>query len=405
MKYLKYRLLTVSFLVGLMLCSGITFAQPKKGFPMNLKKFPLTDFYNTSSTFAKNGKPGDLIRSEKFDGYVVPPGVTATRILYGTKTSKGDVAVSSGVVLIPPGEAPKGGWPVIAWAHGTSGANRKCAISLTAMGFAMYRIPNAHLKNGYAVVATDYAGLGSDSAVAYMDRIGNAWDVIYSVKAAQKAVPSLGRRWLAIGHSAGAHTMGGVAELQADINDPSYLGIVSLSGLGNARDPMVFISKDNPVLAFFICVSVKARYPAFEYTDVLTDKGLELFEQVKSKCQGPGFGPPGPSPIKGSEALKKDWDLNPYIDKYFKMDESGQERYKGPALVLIGEMETPHTMKNDPAVAKRMCQQEVDVLLKIISGANHVSLLGLAIEDQTKWIADRFAGKEYPCNCETILKK
>jgi len=72
---------------------------------------------------------------------------------------------------------------------------------------------------------------------------------------------------------------------------------------------------------------------------------------------------------------------------------------------LIGEMETPHTMKNDPAVAKRMCQREVDVLLKIIPGANHVSLLGLAIEDQTKWIADRFAGKEYPCNCETILKK
>jgi len=115
MEYLKYRMLTVSFLVGLMLCPGITFAQPKKGFPMNLKKFPLTDFYNTSSTFAKNGKPGDLIRSEKFDGYVVSPGVEATRILYGTKTSKGDVAVSSGVVLVPPGDAPKGGWPVIAY--------------------------------------------------------------------------------------------------------------------------------------------------------------------------------------------------------------------------------------------------------------------------------------------------
>jgi hypothetical protein len=402
---MKYRLLTVGFFVVLMLCFGTTFAQQKKGFPMNLKKFPLTDFYNTPSTFSNNGKPGDLIRWENFDGYVVPPGVKATRILYGTKTSRGDLGASSGVVLVPPGESPKGGWPVIAWAHGTSGASRECAISLTAMGFAMYRIPNAHLKSGYAVVATDYAGLGSDSAVAYMDRIGNAWDVIYSVKAAQKAVPSLGQRWLAIGHSAGAHTMRGVAELQADINDPSYLGIISLSGLQNSRDPMVSIAKMDPPLAIFICISVKSHYPAFEYRDVLTPKGLKLFEKVRSRCQGPGFGPPGPSPIKGSEALKKDWDLNPYIDKYFKMDETGQERYKGPALVLIGENEKPYTLTNDPAVAQRMCQQGVDVLLKIIPDANHFTLLGQAIDDQKKWIADRFAGRETPNNCEKIFKK
>jgi pimeloyl-ACP methyl ester carboxylesterase len=252
-------------------------------------------------------------------------------------------------------------------------------------------------------VATDYAGLGSDSPVAYMDRIGNAWDVIHSVKAAQKAVPSIGRRWIAVGHSAGAHAMRGVAELQAEINDPSYVGLVSMSGLGNARDPMLFISKMAPQLAFFICISVKARYPDFDYADVLTDKGLALFEQVKGRCQGPGFGRPNPSPLKGSEALKKDWDRNPYIDKYFKMDESGQERYRGPALVLIGDMETPHTMKNDPAVAKKMCQQGQDVQFTMIPGGNHFNLLHKSLEAQMKWIADRFAGRKIPNNCETIL--
>lgn len=397
---MRFRLLYVCLMVGLLLFSGVTFAQPKRGVLMNLKKFPLTDFYDTPATFAENGKPGDLIRSENFDGYAVPPGVKATRILYGTKTSGGDLAVSSGVVLVPPGEAPKGGWPVIAWAHGTSGVNRRCAISLTAMGFAMYRIPNAHLKNGYAIVATDYAGLGSDSAVAYMDRIGNGWDVIYSVKAAQKAVPSLGKSWLAIGHSAGAHAMRGVAELQADINDPYYLGIVSLSGLQNSRAPMVSIARKDPQLAIFICISAKGLYPAFEYRDVLTDKGMDLFEQVKSRCQGPGFGPPGPSPLTGAEALKKGWDRNTHVDKYFQMDETGEESYKGPALVLVGEKEEPHTLKNDPAVGRQMCKQGVDVVLKIIPDANHFSLLGLAIEDQKEWIAGRFASEEVPSNCD-----
>ncbi len=395
MNHLNYRILAFGLLAGL---------PPNVGGGKPKELFPLTDFYDTPESFASTGKPGDLIRSMEFDGYVIPQGAKATRILYGSTNSQGGLAVSSGVVLVPPGEPPEGGWPVIAWAHGTSGVDRTCAPSLTAECFANYRVPDTYIKKGYAVVATDYAGLGSDSPIAYMDRVANAWDVIHSVKAAQKVVPSLGRRWIAVGHSAGAHTMRGVAELQTDINDPSYLGFVSMSGLGNARDPMIFISKMAPQLAFFIIISVKARYPDFDYADVLTDKGLELFEQEKARCQGPGFGPPEPSPLKGSEALKKDWDRNPYIDKYFKMDESGQEKYRGPALVLIGDKETPHTMKNDPAVAKRMCQQGVDVLLKIIPDAEHVTLLGKSIKEQVDWIADRFAGREIPSDCETILK-
>lgn len=404
MKYLTIILMGSGLLLGFVLFPEKALGQPKRGFAMNLKKFPLTDFYDTPRDFSESGQPGDLIRSEKFDGYAVPIGVKATRILYATKTSAGNLAVSSGVVLVPPGETPKDGWPVIAWAHGTSGADRKCAISRTAMGFAMYRVLNAHLKNGYAIVATDYAGLGSDSEVAYMDRIGNAWDVIYSVKAAKKAVGSLGPRWIAMGHSAGAHAVRGVAELQADIDDPAYLGIISMSGLQNSRDPMVNIAKTAPQLAFFILHSVKSRYPEFDYADVVTEKGLVLFEQVKTRCQGPGFGRPGPSPLTGAEALKEDWDLNPYVDRYFKMDESNQERYKGPALVLIGENEKDYTLKNDPAVAKRMCEQGVDVLFRIIPDADHVSLLGKSIDEQVGWIADRFAGREVISNCESLLK-
>ena len=349
----------------------------------------------------ETGKPGDLIRSEEFEGYVLPQATKATRILYGSTDSQGGLVVSSGVVLIPQGEAPKDGWPIIAWAHGTSGAHRTCAPSLTAECFFNYGAPNRYIDKGYAVVAADYAGLGSDSPIAYMDRIGNAWDVINSVKAAKKAVPSLGPRWIAVGHSAGAHAMGGVAELQAEINDPYYLGFISLSGLGNARDPMVFISKKAPQLGFFICLSVKERDPDFDYSDVMTPKGLELFEQVKTRCQGPGFGRPAPPPIKGTEALKRDWDRNPHIDKYFKMDETGQEKYKGPALVIIGENETPHTMKNDPEMAKRLYQQGQDVVLTIIPYANHFNVLRRSIDVQLDWIADRFAGKKIISSFET----
>jgi hypothetical protein len=61
-------------------------------------------------------------------------------------------------------------------------------------------------------------------------------------------------------------------------------------------------------------------------------------------------------------------------------------------------------MKNDPAVAKRMFQQGQDVQFTMIPGGNHFNLLHKSLEVQMKWIADRFAGREIPNNCETILK-
>ena len=41
---------------------------------------------------------------------------------------------------------------------------------------------------GYAVVATDYSGLGADSGKPVLDMQSNAFDVIYSVPAARAAV-------------------------------------------------------------------------------------------------------------------------------------------------------------------------------------------------------------------------
>ena len=42
----------------------------------------------------------------------------------------GEPVLATGVVLVPSGEPPAGGWPVIAWAHGTAGVARVCAPSL-----------------------------------------------------------------------------------------------------------------------------------------------------------------------------------------------------------------------------------------------------------------------------------
>src|SRR6267378_6659583 len=81
---------------------------------------PITDFYSTPPNLAAS-KPGDLLRKEAFTGYSLPKGGTAVRILYHSLDATGQDVATSGVVLVPAGTPPPKGWPVIAWAHGTSG--------------------------------------------------------------------------------------------------------------------------------------------------------------------------------------------------------------------------------------------------------------------------------------------
>jgi hypothetical protein len=63
------------------------------------------------------------------DGYALPKGVRAVRILYHSRSASGQDVAASGVVLLPAGHPPVGGWPVIAWAHDTSGVARISALN------------------------------------------------------------------------------------------------------------------------------------------------------------------------------------------------------------------------------------------------------------------------------------
>src|SRR5579864_9536808 len=91
--------------------------------------FRLTKFYDTPEPLPA-GKPGDLIRSVDFDQYDLPGDVSAVRILYHSRSAKGEDIATSGVVLFPDKKTPTGGWPVIAWAHDLNGVARDCAPSL-----------------------------------------------------------------------------------------------------------------------------------------------------------------------------------------------------------------------------------------------------------------------------------
>src|SRR5271165_2247970 len=97
----------------------------------------------------------------------------------------------------------------------------------------------SYLENddlGYAVVATDYAGLGTEGRHAYIDMLSNATDVVNSIPAAHAAVPDLSKKWLVIGHSQGGLSSLGVAQLEGGMRDPNFLGTVALAGASDLQD-------------------------------------------------------------------------------------------------------------------------------------------------------------------------
>jgi hypothetical protein len=91
-----------------------------------------TDFYRAPASEAV-GAPGTLVRQELIDG--TPLGATTYRVLYRSTGLDNKPIMVSGVVIVPPGDPPPGGRPIVAWAHPTSGVVPRCAPSLAIFLF------------------------------------------------------------------------------------------------------------------------------------------------------------------------------------------------------------------------------------------------------------------------------
>ena len=134
-------------------------------------------------------------------------------ILYTSKSPQGKQIAVSGSVSIPKGKAPKGGWPVISWAHGTTGAADSCAPTRVRPNspvgpYVAYVKPQLQdwIDAGYAVVATDYQGLGTPGPHPYLVGEAEGRSVLDMVSAAQQLKPSIGNKFLIAGHSQGGQS-------------------------------------------------------------------------------------------------------------------------------------------------------------------------------------------------------
>jgi hypothetical protein len=364
-------------------------ATPAKGFrpPATL---PLTSFYDTPRPLPP-GKPGELIRSEPIDEYNLPYELSAVRILYHSRTTNGEDMPLSAVILIPDGKPPAGGWPVIAWAHEFRGAARQCAPSLMKnLGAGPILAMYANL--GYAVVATDYSGLGADSRKPVLDMQSNALDVIYSVSAARAAVAQIGPKWIALGPFQGG--MAAVAVAESDLRDPNYLGSIATSGVGDAQEAYQHFAQGSSNRMLLVLAStVKALYPEFQVSDMLKDTALPAYQRVAQTCGGET------EPDFTNGMLKPGWESNRFVKEFFSRNTPGQKPAHGPLLVISGEADRAIPAEMTEKTVAHMCKQGSRILFLKYPDLDASGVMGASVADQISWIKARFAGYVAPGNC------
>jgi len=242
--------------------------------------------------------PGSVVEVEPLPADLWIPGTAdAQRITYWSIGSDGSPALSSGAVYVPPGDAPDGGWPVVAWAHGTSGLADDCAPSLVgpALPERDYPYLGRWLEQGYAVVSTDYVGLGTPGVMPYLDGKVEAHSVVDSVKAARAVDESLSNKWVVVGQSQGGGAAITTARYATEYGGETldYRGAVGTGVPANIELTLLPLGPGVPPTAipagltsylFYILAGLRSAHPEIDLDSYLTPLGARYVDAAEQLC-------------------------------------------------------------------------------------------------------------------------
>ncbi len=251
-----------------------------------------------------------------YDGPIPPPGTTiesvpldpalsltgagpAYRVLYSTVDQHDQPAVSTGAVFLPPGPAPEGGFPVIAWAHGTVGLGDDCTPSALPRSPRDDEYLSHWLNQGYAVVASDYAGLGTPGLMSYLNSVTTAHGVVDSVIAAHDMGLPLSPEWAIVGQSQGGGAAVASARWATEFSAGTGLDYRGVVATGTPANIDNFVRQAGPALELpelgpvanaytaYILAAFREARPALDINSVLTAEGLAAAERAETVCVRP----------------------------------------------------------------------------------------------------------------------
>ncbi len=240
-----------------------------------------------------------------------PPNAAESVVMtYKMQGIKGQETQATALVFTPKTEPPAGGWPIMAWAHGTVGVGDDCAPSRNRL-IVEGLLPDVHTQKmidsfvqaGYVVVAPDYEGLGEPSG-RELHPFLNLKSEAYSITDAVVATKSwLGNKasnkWAVVGASQGGHAALGAAQYAARAN-MDYKGVVAFAPANNLEmieslSDMAVAQRGlfNQILSYsvldtltaYMAAGMKSVYPTEPvYSIVFKSPTDKVAEKAESEC-------------------------------------------------------------------------------------------------------------------------
>ncbi|WP_067815677.1 lipase family protein [Nocardia inohanensis] len=290
------------------------------------------------------GEVGTVTSTAPLAAVATPPGsVNSERFLYSTTTAREQGTTASAAVYFPPGPAPAGGWPVIAWAHGTIGLGDRCAYSIDgpAARERDWAYLGTWLSQGYAIVAADYAGLGTPGDHPYLNGTVEAHNVVDSVKAATRHYPSLSKKWAVIGQSQGGGAAVTTARYATEFGGPEldYRGAVGTGVPAYIEDALLAVGPQVPpfklgshttAYVLYILAGLRTTYPELNIESYLTDSGRDWLNRANQSClESFGTELAAGNVVIGdlfARPLAQIPDLQGLLTRYMGVPESGYDR-------------------------------------------------------------------------------
>lgn len=328
--------------------------------------------------------PGTLVDSEEIGA---PGDAQAWKITYCSTGREGQAVDVTGQLVVPSGEAPADGFPLIAYAHGFAGAGDQCAPSARGVE----RIPYVQdwLAAGYAVVATDYAGLGTEGTPGFLVGESEARSVLDSVRAAANMSDAdIGDRTVIVGYSQGGHSALFSGELA-----PAYapeIDLVAVAALAPPTDVEMivgdlFAGEARFGLAIDIIASW-AEYYGLDAGQLLTERGLVAADQALTVCAGESARGPTSGFVANQIQDAPDW------SRLLSENNTGQRPIDVPVFVGQAANDTLVPARVTRSALPGMCEIGTEINFIQYPGATHRDLPNAARSDVIEFVEAALAG-------------
>lgn len=340
------------------------------------------------------------------------PPVQAWDVLYKSQDATGGADAVTGTLLVPStpwtGSGPR---PVVDFAFGTQGLSQSSAPSLQLSAGTEYEVGDLTplLADGYAVVATDYAGYTTGAVPDYIAGRSEGHAVLDAATAADE-IPGAGLSPAAPtaiwGYSQGGGAAAWSGQLQPGYDPAMHLVGVAAGGTPSDLDAVGANLNGSAFFAFLLYseVGLNQAYPsAIQLSHYLNAAGETAVAEVKSDTLDEALAQFALQNIDAytiNGMTLQQLEAVPAVAKVVAEQTLGATPIDVPVFQYHGAADEVVPLAQDETLNDTYCHEGVTDDFEEFPG-DHLATDAEAAPSVVAWIADRFAGDAPPSNCGT----